>query len=98
MPAALVPKKAVLPVRATKSTVYKGKKQSKNKKKVSQEVCFETLRDETLIAGEDCEDEMPWEDDPYEKLEKEALRVAMFLQSMGDYEGVYKIATRYYFI
>lgn len=37
-------------------------------------------------------------DDPYEKLEKEALRQAMFLQSMGDYEGVYKIATRYYFI
>ena len=48
--------------------------------------------------GADCEDEMPWEDDPYEKLEKEALRVAMFLQSMGDYEGVYKIATRYYLI
>ena len=48
--------------------------------------------------GADCEDEMPWEDDPYEKLEKEARRQAMFLQSMGDYEGVYRIATKYYFI
>ena len=57
------------------------------------------------LMGADCEDEMPWEederpweDDPYEKQEKEARRQAMFLQSMGDYEGVYKIATRYYFI
>ena len=54
--------------------------------------CYEEL------MGADCEDEMPWEDDPYEKKEKEARRRAMFLQSMGDYEGVYKIATRYYFI
>jgi hypothetical protein len=96
MPAVLVQKKAVLPVRATKSTVYKGKKQSKNKKKVSQEVCFETLTDETLIAGEDCEDEMPW-DDPYEKQEREARKMVGFLHSMGDYEGVYKIAKKYYF-
>jgi hypothetical protein len=57
------------------------------------------------LMGADCEDEMqweedemPWEDDPYEKQEKEARRRAMFLHSMGDYEGVYKIATRYYFI
>jgi hypothetical protein len=57
------------------------------------------------LMGADCEDEMPWEedempweDDPYEKQEKEARRRAMFLQSMGDYEGVYKIATRYYLI
>ena len=50
------------------------------------------------LMGADCEDDMPWEDDPYEKQEREALRQAMFLQSMGDYEGVYKIATRYYFI
>ena len=54
--------------------------------------CYEEL------MGADCEDEMPWEDDPYEKQEKEARRRAMFLHSMGDYEGVYKIATRYYFI
>lgn len=51
------------------------------------------------LMGEEhyTDDEMPWEDDPYEKIEKEALRQAMFLQSMGDYEGVYKIATEYYF-
>ena len=56
------------------------------------------------LMGADCEDEMPWEedempweDDPYEKQEKEARRHAMFLHSMGDYEGVYKIAKKYYF-
>lgn len=82
------PKKAVLPVGETKSTVYKAKE---DKKKATQEVFFKTL-----IAGE-YEDERPWEDDPYEKQEKEARRRAMFLHSMGDYEGVYKIAKKYYF-
>lgn len=79
-----------------------------NRKKCSPETT-ESAKElyEKLMAEEDYKDdeillEEPYEkeewDDPYEKLEKEARRRAMFLHSMGDYEGVYKIATRYYFI
>lgn len=79
-----------------------------NRKKCSPETT-ESAKElyEKLMAEEDYKDdeillEEPYEkeewDDPYEKLEKEALRRAMFLQSIGDYGGVYRIATKYYFI
>lgn len=95
-PPPLVPKKAVLRLGGTQSTLSKRKKQSKKKKKETQEVCFETLTDEKLIAGDE-DYEMPWEDDPYEKQEREARKTAAFLHSIGDYKGVYSIATKYYF-
>ena len=52
---------------------------------------------EKLMAEEHYADDEILLEEPYEKGEREERKLAMFLHSMGDYGGVFKIATKYNF-